>query len=294
MKIVGRVAALALVAGVPRLASAASAPSIYYERQVMVAADARCRLFSPEIASALSVSTLQAKGAALRAGSSAETLRAVAERARVAAYSTPCDGPDLRRARDRVRDAFAGYARTTWMNFPGELGTWQAERRPTAPVVNHKAVEGPRWRLQEQGRWSNATGPAPLMGIADNGSVAFVLAPVADAERASSAVLIVRNPDRSAEPYLRISTGDMAGRAPPSGVTHTFIAASKVPAPLSLTGKGRSGTLFGFGAAAIGALEALDPREVVAVELTFPDRPSRRALFEVGDFAAARAFLAAR
>ena len=52
--------------------------------------------------------------------------------------------------------------------------------------------------------------------------------------------------------------------------------------------------LFAFPAAAAQALEALDPREVVAVEFVYPDRPSERALFEVGDFAAGRAFLSAR
>ena len=49
--------------------------------------------------------------------------------------------------------------------------------------------------------------------------------------------------------------------------------------------------------AAARALEGLDPREAVTLELVYPTRDGERVestLLEVGDFAAARAFLAAQ
>jgi uracil-DNA glycosylase len=44
------------------------------------------------------------------------------------------------------------------------------------------------------------------------------------------------------------------------------------------------------------ALAGLDPREAARLDLVFPDRAGERlesSLFEIGDFAAGRAFLAA-
>jgi len=47
-----------------------------------------------------------------------------------------------------------------------------------------------------------------------------------------------------------------------------------------------------FPAAAADALSGLDPREVFTVEFVFRDGSATRSVFEVGDFAAGRAFLA--
>lgn len=276
-------------------AQAGSAQSAYYERSVMLAADERCHLFPPEIAAALSASSLQARGALLRGGAEGSTLAGLSARAKLAAYSLPCGGADLKTAADRVRQGFAGYARISWMNFPGETATWQAERKPTAPVANHKPVDGPRWRLSEPGRWAASSGPAPTFGLTEDLNSPVLLAPVEDASGASSAFLIVRDSDKAALPYLLPGVRDLGARQPPRNITRSFVARSKTSAAASLFPKGQgSGTLFGFPAAAIKALEALDPREVITVEIAYPGRASRRAVFEVGDFAAGRAFLAVR
>jgi len=66
----------AAVVAAPGLANAQPA-DLFYERTVMTAADARCDLFAPEVGAALAAATAQARGAALRAGASAEALRAV-------------------------------------------------------------------------------------------------------------------------------------------------------------------------------------------------------------------------
>jgi hypothetical protein len=105
------------------MASAAHAGpmDVYFERAFMRAADQRCRLLTPEMAAALGSAGLQARGAALRAGTSERDLAAMADRAETAAERIDCGSADLRRAADRVRAAFAGYTRMAAMRFPGEL-----------------------------------------------------------------------------------------------------------------------------------------------------------------------------
>src|SRR4029079_12152326 len=61
----------AVIALVPASAFA-NVVDTFYERAVMTAADERCRLFTPQVASALAAGRAQARGAALRAGVSAD------------------------------------------------------------------------------------------------------------------------------------------------------------------------------------------------------------------------------
>ena len=58
---------------VPTLAHA-TAVDAFYERAVMTAADQHCRLFSPELGSALQAAEAQARGAALRSGANGATI----------------------------------------------------------------------------------------------------------------------------------------------------------------------------------------------------------------------------
>lgn len=284
-------AASALVFLAPPLAArATSASDLYYERTVMRAADARCRLFSPDVAAALAAASLQARGAALRAGTDKRDLDAAGERAAVAAGRVGCSAPDLAVAADRVRKAFDGYARLGAMRFPGELSAWQADRNPTAQVVNRKAVDGPRWRLSEPGQWSGGGG-AVTLGLAGDNAAPTVVSSESGAAMPSAAFLVLRDPAKAEAPYIDPRRRDLAGRTPPAAITRSFVAAVRESAPASLAS---GGVLFAFPTAAAQALAALDPREVATVEFTYPDRPSRRAVFEVGDFAAARAFLLAR
>jgi hypothetical protein len=55
-----------------------------------------------------------------------------------------------------------------------------------------------------------------------------------------------------------------------------------------------SGWAFRFPAAAAAAIAELDPRESIQVEFLFASGPPQRLFLEVGDFTAARAFLAVR
>jgi hypothetical protein len=75
-----------------------------------------------------------------------------------------------------------------------------------------------------------------------------------------------------------------------------FIAGARSPAPKPLRPRGWGEALaYSFPASAAAALAGLDPAAVVRIEFVSPTRKGERARsasIEVGDFAAAQAFLA--
>ena len=246
--------ALLALAGVLLAAPASADPSgPLYERTLMAEADRRCTLFRPDIRAALVASRLQAHTAAVRARQDAA---AVERRARLRAAAVPCRSPDLQLAAGRVRQAHQGWSRLLWMDFPGAGGGWRADRVASAET---------RWRLVQKG------GPS-----------AFGLAGAQPAAAVPYAVAVL---PRNARPALaRLTVG-----------RRTFLAQSQTvaPAPLALAGRGRSWG-FRFPSAAADALAALPATETAQVEILAADgRQSllARIPIEVGDFAAARAFL---
>ncbi|MEO6340295.1 MAG: hypothetical protein ABIO39_09680 [Caulobacteraceae bacterium] len=257
----------------------------------MSAAGERCGLFTPAVASALLASSRQAKGAALRSGASADSLRSVEDRARTMAMGTPCDGADLATAAGRVRTAFTGYSQIYSMDFPGAFGSWKADRRSPAK-------DGANWRLSQSTR---ASGGSVVFGMATDGPGAPALTAVVTSPSAISAAgarLVLRDPSKAPSPYLDTRRTGLGGRTTPRFASQIFLAMAKGGAPLGLSPAGAAGaTSFRFPEAAARALEGLDPREAVTLELVFPTRDGERVettLFEVGDFAAGRAFLAAQ
>src|SRR5262245_35622564 len=106
-------ALVALAVAAAPAARAAAASDLYYERTVMVAANARCGLFAPPVASALAAAQAQARGAAMRSGWDAAALRGLEAQARSKAYGADCASKDVALAAGRVRSAFAGYAALT-------------------------------------------------------------------------------------------------------------------------------------------------------------------------------------
>ena len=279
-------------------AQGAISTGAFYERALMRTAGERCRLFSPDIAAALVASSLQARGAALRAGASTADLADVEQRASLRAYGVDCASPDLATAAMRVRKGFEGYARLSSMRFPGDVAGWQAERvRAFVPTQTVKVAPGPRWRLAQ-------TAPLPadmVFGIVDGpGPVAVTSDPLA--VRASYARLVMRDPRKAPAPYLDARKPGLSGRIAPRAVSTAIFASGKTAAPATLlpggqTGVGqKTGVMFSFPPAAAEALASLDPREAVVVEFVSVGASGEQvgqAWVEVGDFAAARAFLAA-
>jgi hypothetical protein len=287
------VTALSLSAASPALAQPAA--QLFYERTVMTAANNRCRLFDRPTASALEASAAQARGAALRAGSTARELTQIQQRAQGKAAAASCKSPDLTLAAGRVRTGFAGYARLQKMSYPGDTAAWAADRATS--------VRFNMWGLSQEVRFGYdrmtfgiSSGPTQAPALTATASFADGAVPYA-------ARLVLRDANRAGEAYLDTRAADAKGRIPltarmpPNGATTAFTAQARDAAPRDLLAADlKSGWSFRFSPAASEALASLDPREAAAVEFLFAGRNGdsvRRAYLEVGDFAAGRAFLRA-
>jgi hypothetical protein len=260
-----------------------------YERRLMSVADGRCRLFPPDLAKALDAAALQARGAALRAGAGLSDVTAVEGRAARRADGLSCRDPDLLRAATKVRDAFKGYADMRKESFPGTDGVWEADRRPQKDPGRPNALG---WRLVQIGRGGDA---AIAVGLAA-GEDFLVVAHAPSGWTAGSARLIMRDPQRAAAPFFDPRTQGLAGKIPPVWLTTAFLARDIRPAPEGAAPPLQPALLIAFPASAATAIRGLDPRESVRVELVQVTRTGERvrsAYFEVGDFAAASAFLEA-
>lgn len=269
------VAALTLAAG-PALARDDGAEGLYYERSLMLAAHARCGLFTATEAGALAAAAAQARGAALRAGVTEAALTTTRIRAEARARAARCDSRELATAAARVRRAFAGWARTPRMTFPGEAADWVADRYRRSP-----------WRLLQ-----TAVGPAPAVAGVTRDAPELLTAVVAldGGPAPSTARLVVRDPRRSVGPWLpRPGVADV----PPLSASRVILASARGPADEALAPAGaRAALAFRFPPEAAAAVAALDPRERFLIEFVFPDGRVRPARLEVGDFAAGLAFVA--
>ncbi len=261
---------------------------LFYERAVMSAADQRCGLFAPEVGAALAAATAQARGAALRAGTSGEVLRQTERMAQARAATADCRSSDIQTAAARVRSAFSGFAKLTRLTYAGDVAGWQADRN---------IYRSARWQLSQDTSFGADRMAFGLIGKDGPGALVAV-ARFADGAEPYAARLVLRDGTRSDRPYLaRLTGGSTAGlplaqRLPPAGAQKAYAAAARAPAGPDILPKGAtSGWAFRFPDTAAKELASLDPRESVAVDFLFPGDVTRRAYVEVGDFAAGRAFL---
>ncbi|HYE43303.1 MAG TPA: hypothetical protein VEA15_07895, partial [Caulobacteraceae bacterium] len=273
----GAVAAAAVL--LPSLAAAAPAANVYYERALMSAAGARCGLFTPAVATALSAATAQARGAALRSGVAITDLKQVRARASAKAAGTPCDSADLRTAAGRVRSAFEAWSRLAKMTFPGERAPWLADRTSYRSARWKLVQTPPRQPVATAFGYAGDLDRQALLAVADFG-----------ADQPYAARLVLRDETRTPLPWL----GSATTRALPPRAASRFIMAEArdVAEPGLVPAPGKSGTAFRFPARAADALAELDPRERFAVEFLFRGDRVKTVVFEVGDFAAGKAFLA--
>jgi hypothetical protein len=256
--------------------AAASPADRYYERSFVLAASARCGLFQPQLTAALTAATWQARGAALRAGGNERDLAEAAGRARARAAATPCDSQDLKTVGGRVRAAFAGWSRTARMVFPGERAGWTADRA---------AYARPTWRLMQ----GTVTGASPVrfgvVGGLNRPDQMTAVVSWRGRSRPTGARIVMRDSTVATRPWL-------ARELPPPAQRRSVWASGVTAADEGLLVKGRTaGQAWVFPATAADALSTLDPREVFTVEFQFRDGSVARSIFEVGDFAAGRAFL---
>ena len=248
----------------------------YYERAFVVAADARCSLFAPEIDAALMAATAQARGAALRSGAAEADLNAVAVRAEARAGAVSCRDPQLATVRQRVDGAFSGWIRTPRMTFPGDDRAWVADRT---------AWTRPGWRLRQ----ASTVGASPVtFGYGQAGASALTaVVSFVGQSRPNAARLVFRDEAKAPRAWLSGS-----GLAPPSSRASVWATAVSAAEPALLAEGRRAGQAWRFPASAADRLARLDPRETFLVEFHFRDGSVAAARFEAGDFAAGRAFMA--
>ena len=283
-------AVMAAALAAPDLGHAQST-NLLYERTLMTAADARCRLFVPEVSAALAAGAAQARGAALRGGTSRKDIQAVEARAQAKAAGAECRSADIRTAAIRVASAFDGYARLWRLTYPGDIAPWKADRIDSVDA---------RWRLSQETRIGTDAVTFGLAGQQRPGALQ-AMAIFRDKAQPYGARIVMRDPDRTTGPYLDRWKGGptrevpLARRLPPASAQLAFNAQARVQTGEDLLPKNEKlGWTFRFPEAAARQLAELDPRDAVAVDFLFPGDKVRRAYIEVGDFAAGRAFVTLR
>lgn len=278
------VAGLCLAIGLPSVAGSteggSGAARSWFERSFVAAADRKCRLFDPALGAALEASALQARGAAARAGETSEQLAQGLAQAEALAAATACDHPDLAVVRERAVSAYGAWTGLRRMDFPGARSAWKADRTRR---------DADAWRLSQTGGIGGARATMGLLARVDGADDLAVAVAFPGQARPYAARITLRDAERVNLPWLK----DGGAALPPHWTTTSVMAASNAPTELALTGalKG-DGRLWVFPASAGDALARLDPRETFVVEFLFRDDSVARVRFEVGDFAAGRAFAA--
>lgn len=268
------IAAFALAS--PAAADPPSAQAALVERLGLLHLDQRCRLLTPGMRAAVEAGASQARGALLRSGWTNARLEELDHAVTAAARNRACADPRTQASVEEARASYDAWARTNVMEFPGWSRTWVA-RRTTGPNG---------WRL------SQAIDSNLSFGVRESGG-AQALSLALNQTSTASARLILRDQRRTDASALnlsrRVAYGLEAG-APGAGVpTRTYQAAARTERRPG----GTTQTVFSFPDAAFQAMLALDPRETVVIEV-LGARATQRLLVEVGDLAAARAFLSLR
>ncbi|MGZ3397690.1 MAG: hypothetical protein ACXU8W_00900 [Caulobacteraceae bacterium] len=263
---------------------------LYRERVAMSGVGARCRLFDAETSAALASGAARARTAALRAGYTSEAVDRGAVDALAQVAVMPCNSARLLKAAAGVREAFRAYAGIAHMAFPGATAAWRADRI--------MPQESAAWRLAQD---SFAGEDKVVFGVAGlKGAETLMLAvSPSDGAKPYAARLLVRDAARLAQPILPADGGaPLIARTPLRAAAKVILASARSPADPALRPKGEAKAIaFRFPPSARQALERLDPREAVSLEILYPsDRGElvRTAFVEVGDFDAGVAFLNTR
>lgn len=261
-------------------AEAANARTAFVERRGLLEADAQCSLFTPSIRSALSVGVAQARGALLRAGWTSAHLRELETAAINAARGRACNDRRTAEAAADARRAFSSWINVGTMEFPGWERSWRARR----------VVDDTGWRLSQ----FIAVPFAATFGVRQRGDIQrLTLAiPLEPGQQAPArAELVLRDASRASVREVslpaRMSQGLAAGLPTPA-------ASTSIPSVRTIERSGdQQLAVFTFPDTAFRDVVTLDPRESIEIRLE-SGRATQRLLVEVGDVAAARAFLTIR
>jgi hypothetical protein len=253
----------------------------YAERVALLETDTRCALFPAQVRAALEAGAAQARGALLRAGVTMDRANRLAQRARTLSTRHACTADPVRTAATSARVGFEGFIKLSQMRFDGGERSWMARRQRD---LNHWFIFQ---ELGEGARFGLRLGP--------NGLEAAVSVPVIGAARAPGAArLVMRDPRRAPVSPLDIP-GRPAGRLS-ANAPHQAMAARVLPIRRQIVDlEGRDAgrvVIFSFPLDTLMRLAALDPREAATIEID-DGASQRQLLIEIGDLAAALAFLRA-
>lgn len=282
----GILAALACAGAGAAHADTGGVERVFLERSAIAAADAACDLFTEGERFALKAGLYQSEDELLRANYGRAEIDDAASSVRAHARSLGCDHPSVREAAATVRASYRQFAKTNAMDYPGARGLWRASR-----------VAADQWAMVETDKASGVQF-GMRNGVEDKKpALRLAVAIPGDMATPSAARLFIRDPAKLDEPWLGSPLG------PPRSA-----GARMTPTPRSMTRvvwasdtaeeddiSGAAYRIYYFPAAAATLIEALDPREMIQVELTpdprAADRTPARIDFEVGDFRAAHAFV---
>lgn len=277
MRLLSRLAAFGLTLAIGAAHATPGPQAAYVERRGMLEVDAHCHLFTANLRYALEASAGQARGALLRSGWTQARLAELEQATAAAARARPCDDPRNAEAVTQARAGFASWARMASMSFSGAERSWLARRYPD-PVG---------WRLRQ-----DISGGA-VFGVREHdGAQRLTFAVPWTAAAAPSAAQVLMRDGARARANLdvpgRVARGLQAGLPSPASTQTTWASARRIE-----TIAEQRLLVFTFPDSAFQAMLTLDPRETVEIRLG-AEGERGRYLVEVGDIAAARAFLAIR
>lgn len=256
--------------------------SVFLERSAVAAADQRCDLFTDGERIALASGLAQARGVLLRSGVSAGRIEAAGAEAAGHVGALPCDHPSVVTTAARIREAYRAFAAAIHMDYPGRHGGWSASRsrHDLWAVFTSDPASGARLGLVRNTAMDRLDFAAAL--------------PASGGPAPASARLLLRDPALHPEPWLGpiFARSDALAPPPLGAVREEWAAGLRIEPGVA----GASWLVITFSDRARQRLAALDPREAVVLETTPPPRAAGsgpvRAMFEVGDFAAAAGFIA--
>lgn len=255
----------------PALAQVTALERTYGERVAMRALDQRCSLFTTGPKRALNGFTAQARGAALRAGSSLSGLNLIFRQANAAVATKSCNDPQVQAEAARVIAAHKGWRAQMTAEYPGTARIWRVDRTGMDA-----------WRAVQE------TGDGIRAGLVVSGQ-SLVFAVETPELQTSGARLYLRDAGRLGDPRA----GERL-RAPLRVGTITHVAASRRPADARerIGLPARPGTMLVFNEATTRAVLNADPRDSFEIELIGQRGNVTKATVEVGDIIAAYAFAA--
>ena len=252
----------------------------YYERSMVLVAHERCRLFQPGVQRALQVAALQTRGVLLRAGHEEASVNTIAARARRDANALACTDTDLQTRANRIVHAFERWGRAARLDFPARQHSWRVDR------FQHQETG---WRLVQDSRVGRSPVRFGLAGTSPSMVRPTVVISFPGRSRPYAARLVMRDARQLSQAH---GVADGQALMPPVSGRVMVLASGRDQAAEPLLAEGqRSGEAWVFGEDAMARLVQLDPREPFWIEFLFHDDSIARVPFEVGDVAAAQAFL---